>query len=177
MKLAKRTKLASYMAVWAMLGVILISVPSLVSPFAERSLTPTSSTNVDSVTGKTNNTTSYPSVTIGGSNGSAKAEFFTVSKNSTLFIWSTSPTNITIVTYTGNTQGFTITSTAPANVTVTTKSPGTSSATTAPISSNIPDFALRLTLILASAVVLSSLGLVRVRRRFRTGLEPESDLA
>src|SRR5712692_8809951 len=167
LKLGNRGKLAVYLTTWALIGVILLSIPTLVSPFAEKALTtpnPSYLTTQRS-TGANTTTTSYP-VTISGANSSLA---FTDAINRTVSIQSSSATNITIHLYSGNPNAITITSTSPANITVTSRQPGPSAAS-APLS-NIPDFALRLSLVLVPAVALSSLGLVRVRRRFRREFE------
>src|SRR6266581_2785340 len=167
MMLGRRSKLVSYLAVWALVGVVLLAVPTLVSPIAKKTLTPTLTTETNTRSAGTNTTTSHP-YALTSSNKTLGIYF---PGNYSFMIQSSSPTNITIVTWTGSVNALTITSDAPANVTVTTKSSLASSATAAPISSNIPDFALRLSLVLVPAVVLSSLGLVRVRRRFRREFE------
>ncbi len=176
MMFGRRSRLVSYLFVWALAGVILLAVPTLVSPLAERTLTPSSTTQTDTRMIGTNTTTTGPFV-ISGANGSFAVNLArnAFPYNQTLTIQSESATNITIVAYTGNANVLTITSSAPANVTVTSRSSGSESATAAPIASNIPDFALRLTLVLAPAVVLSSLGMVRVRRRVRRELETGPD--
>lgn len=166
--LGRRSKLVSYLAVWALVGVVLLAVPTLISPVAQKTLTPTSTPETNTRAAGTNTTTSH-SYAFTSSN---KTIEIYLPGNYTFSIQSSSPTNITIVTYTGSVSALTITSDAPANVTLTnTKSSVASSASASPISSNIPDFALRLSLVLVPAVVLSSLGLVRVRRRFRRELE------
>jgi hypothetical protein len=169
MMFGRKSKLISYMVTWALVGVILLAIPTLVSPPAERTLTPNPSTDA-TTTPAANRTTTYQ-LWIAGSNNSygtgALAEFPSNSANNqTLTVHTDSATNITIVTL-GNAHLLTITSTAPANITVTTKSPASRASSAAPIASNIQDFALRLALILVPAVALSGLGMVRVRRRFR----------
>ena len=168
MKFGKRTKLASYLATWALVGIILLSIPTLISPFAERTLNNNPNTNTN-IAPAANRTTSYR-LYIPGSNNSSNTgtvteinQFYSNGNNQTFTIFTSSATNITIQTL-GNAHILIITSTAPANVTVTTRSPPASNA--APIVSNIPDFALRLSLILLPAVALSGLGMVRARRRF-----------
>jgi len=168
LKLGNRGKLAVYLTTWALIGVILLSIPTLVSPFAEKALTtrnPPYLANPSAAGANSTTTTSYP-VTISGANSSLA---FTDAINRTVSIQSSTAANITIHLYSGNPNAITITSTSPANITVTSRQPGPSAAS-APLS-NIPDFALRLSLVLVPAVALSSLGLVRVRRRFRREFE------
>jgi len=170
MMLGRRSKLASYLVVWGLVGVVLLAVPTLISPIAQKDLTSTPIPETNTRAAGTNTTTSHPYALT----SSNKTIGIYLPGNYSFSIQSSSPTNITIVTTTGSVHVLTITSEAPANVTVTTKSQIASSATAAPISSNIPDFALRLSLVLMPAVVLSSLGLVRVRSRFRRELEQGS---
>jgi len=173
MGLGRRTKLISYLATWAFVGIILLAIPTLVSPAAEKTLTQNPSSNTNTAPVGTNRTTTYRFILGSNSSSSVESAQFGLPNNynnQTFIIRTDSATNITIVTL-GNARFLTVTSTAPTNVTVTTKSSAPQAANAAPISSNIPDFTLRLSLVLVPAVVLSSLGLVRVRRRFRREFE------
>ncbi len=173
MKLGKRSKLGSYLAIWALLGVALVAVPTLISPVAQKAFIQSPNTETSIATTGTNPTTNSPptvhSFTLNSTNPSVGLYF---PSNATVSVQSSSPANITIATYKGGVDAVTITSSAPANVTVTT-TPKIASA--APISSNIPDFALRLALVLVPALFLSSLGLVRVRRQVKRELESDSN--
>src|SRR5712692_9366295 len=158
--LGRRSKLVLYLIPWILVGVILLSIPALVAPITENALTTNPSGKTNPTTLGTNSTTSNQ-IRFSGVNGSVTTE---LARNVTFTLTSSYPTNITIVAYSGNVNALTITSTSPANVTITSKPSNSQTMTSASLASNVPDFVLRLSLVLAPAIVLSSLGMVRVRR-------------
>ena len=159
----KRTRFVVYLAVWGVVGIALLAVPALVSPIAENTLMTNPSTNtVYPTTQKTNITTSFPMK--GSAPNSTLTLYFNSDSNVT--VYSVSAANITFTSLGSTTRAVTIASTAPANVTIASP-PQTSG----PMALNFSDFALRLSLGLALAVLLSSFVMVRTRRRFRESLE------
>jgi len=104
--LGKRSKLVFYLIPWVLVGVILLSIPALVSPVTEKALMTNPSGGTNPTTLGTNNT-SYP-IRISGSNSSVMVALSN-NYNSTFLIESKYPTNITISTYSGNVNALTIT--------------------------------------------------------------------
>src|SRR6266705_3235918 len=113
--LGKRSKLVFYLIPWVLVGVILLSIPVLVSPVTEKALMTNPSGGTNPTTLGANTTTNYP-IRISGSNNSVTVD---LSNSFAFIVQSASPTNITIYKLNaGNVSALTITSTSPANVTV-----------------------------------------------------------
>ena len=162
----RKSRLVFYLAVWAVAGIALMAVPALVSPITENTLVTNPSTNmIYPTTQRTNITTSFPMK--GSAPNSTLTLYFNSDSNVT--VYSVSAANITFTSLGSTTRAVTIASTAPANVTIASNS--SNPQTSAPLALNFSDFALRLSLGLALAVLLSSFVMVRTRRRFRESLE------